>query len=75
MNLQQFVYIEKRNLKPCPFCGEVVRIGVYDIGNDFTVECSNCRGIGPKGKSIEQAKILWNRRFSIKQNKETIKII
>ena len=62
MNLQQFVYIEKRNLKSCPFCGEHIRIGVYDIGGDFIVECSNCRSVGPKAKSIEQAKILWNNR-------------
>ena len=58
------------NLKPCPFCGENVRISRYidEISeNHFRVVCTNC-DVKIDGyirtKSEEEITDWWNRRVN-----------
>ena len=47
-------------LKPCPFCGEKVKI--MHVADDYIGWCRKCRSMGPVGKTEEEAARLWNRR-------------
>ena len=65
-------------LKPCPFCGKIVPVGVFlhseieslddwDDEDYFAVCCSvqtgGCGAIGGYGETKEIAIELWNRRY------------
>lgn len=49
-------------LKPCPFCGELIRILTRDLSDQFYVECETCQAMGPTGGEMNSAVIQWNSR-------------
>ena len=57
-------------LKPCPFCGEKLRLqnNYYSgplwkrINNSFRVECPKCNASTYEFTTAEQAIEAWNRR-------------
>ncbi len=52
----------KKQLKPCPFCGEMDELCVLPDKQFFSVECEVCGTIGPAGETADIAIELWNRR-------------
>lgn len=54
----------QNELKPCPFCGEEVKIVFSPYGRIYMVACSKCGAIvsfkGNEGKS--DVRYAWNRR-------------
>jgi hypothetical protein len=61
-------------LMHCPFCGEIERVRILDIGQSyihrFTIICDACDAQGPSGTSIdshlarEVAIDVWNGRLA-----------
>lgn len=63
---------KRTELKPCPFCGakadgtEDSDIAILDRSDRYTkrmhVWCIKCDVRGPQGKSVPEARKLWNTR-------------
>ena len=49
-------------LKPCPFCGEELKLVVEQAGMWY-VRCGNCQTFGPSATEDYQAIDIWNERI------------
>lgn len=51
-------------LAACPFCRSVViEVWESDVGGTYaTAMCRDCYACGPEGRSVEEARELWNTR-------------
>lgn len=66
----------KTQLKPCPFCGEKMKIG-FRFKNQIAIMCCNCSALGPTGRtecSVDRTECelvavqKWNHRTPEKEN-------
>jgi Lar family restriction alleviation protein len=57
-------------IKKCPFCGEIVKVVVYNDSKGkeiFAIECKTCDGDTVFWKKDKEASIAaWNKRVEIK---------
>lgn len=63
--------IEWRKIKPCPFCGRVGSLDMWDEDGTYFIRCANsdfgCSATGPVGSSEKEAVELWNTRADEKE--------
>ena len=52
----------KKNLKPCPFCGEDECLRFYYLEKEMCVYCLVCESYGPMEFTKQQAIDAWNKR-------------
>ena len=52
-------------LRPCPFCGEVMKLQSFGSTEDVYVQCQTCSTTGPNGVDLECAVLQWNKRDAI----------
>jgi len=57
-------------LKPCPFCGGIAKLGIHKGGKDdnyYLVMCTHCFG-RIVGDTEEEAVAAWNKRVKNENN-------